>query len=71
MEELWTLDQEQFENLKPVHGLIFLFKWVADDQPMGTLVTDSRANDMFFAKQVTRVVTARDDAADGVCNVSP
>lgn len=58
MEELWSLDKEQFENLKPVHGLIFLFKWVPDDNPEGTVVKDSRADDMFFAKQVrTRVAT--------------
>ena len=52
MEELWSLDKEQFEKLKPVHGLIFLFKWVPDENPQGTVVKDSRADKMFFAKQV-------------------
>lgn len=52
VEELWSLDQEQFTNLKPVHGLIFLFKWQKEDQPQGTVVVDSRADQMFFAKQV-------------------
>ena len=52
MEELYSLDQDQFERLKPVHGLIFLFKWVADEDPAGTVVKDSRADSMFFAKQV-------------------
>ncbi len=50
VEELWSLDQ--FEDLKPVHGLIFLFKWVPDENPGGTLVRDLRADTMFFAKQV-------------------
>lgn len=52
MEEIYSLDEEQFRDLKPVYGLIFLFKWVHDENPQGTLVKDSRMQDMFFAKQV-------------------
>lgn len=52
VEELWSLDPEQFENLKPIHGLIFLFKWVQDDEPSGSIVQDSRLEKIFFAKQV-------------------
>lgn len=52
VEELWSLDKEQFVNMKPVYGLIFLFKWVKDENPQGTVVLDSRADNMFFAKQV-------------------
>ncbi|XP_034943146.1 ubiquitin carboxyl-terminal hydrolase isozyme L5 [Chelonus insularis] len=52
VEELWSLDDEQFENLKPIHGLIFLFKWFQDDEPAGTLVQDNRLDKIFFAKQV-------------------
>ncbi|XP_063244882.1 ubiquitin carboxyl-terminal hydrolase isozyme L5 [Bacillus rossius redtenbacheri] len=52
VEELWSLDAEQFENLKPIHGLIFLFKWVKDDEPSGSVVQDSRLEKIFFAKQV-------------------
>jgi ubiquitin carboxyl-terminal hydrolase L5 len=52
VEELWCLDDEQFAHLKPVHGLVFLFKWVPDENPAGTVVQDDRANQMFFAKQV-------------------
>lgn len=52
VEELWSLDADAFENLKPVHGLIFLFKWVQDDEPAGSVVQDSRLDKIFFAKQV-------------------
>ncbi len=50
VEELWSMDM--LEQLKPVHGLVFLFKWTPDDTSKGSVVTDSRAQDMFFAKQV-------------------
>ncbi|XP_057663995.1 ubiquitin carboxyl-terminal hydrolase isozyme L5 [Diorhabda carinulata] len=52
VEELWSLDGEQFNNLKPIHGLIFLFKWTKDDDPSGSLVQDSRLEKIFFARQV-------------------
>lgn len=54
VEELWSLDAEQFKNLHPIHGLIFLFKWVQDDEPAGFVVEegDSRQWNIFFAKQV-------------------
>ncbi|GLV33924.1 Ubiquitin carboxy-terminal hydrolase L5 [Carabus blaptoides fortunei] len=52
VEELWSLEAEQFENLKPIHGLIFLFKWVQDDEPSGSVVQDTRLEKLFFAKQV-------------------
>eukprot|EP00118_Oscarella_pearsei_P028927 m.3288 g.3288 ORF g.3288 m.3288 type:complete len:365 (+) comp9227_c0_seq2:22-1116(+) len=51
VEELWSLDEAEFEKLEPVHGLIFLFKWRPDEKISGSLVTDSRRNDVFFAKQ--------------------
>lgn len=37
---------------RPVHGLIFLFKYVQDDEPAGTVVRDNRLEKIFFAKQV-------------------
>ncbi len=56
VEELWSLDM--LEELRPVHGLIFLFKWTPDEgsggPAQGTVVTDSRAENMFFAKQVKK-----------------
>jgi len=52
VEELWSLDKEQFADLKPVFGLVFLFKWTADEEPAGSVVQDSRLDKIFFAKQV-------------------
>ncbi|CAH0547192.1 unnamed protein product [Brassicogethes aeneus] len=52
VEELWSLDGEQFESLKPIHGLIFLFKWTKDDDTSGSVVQDSRLEKIFFARQV-------------------
>uniref|UniRef100_A0A8C7VLD5 Ubiquitin carboxyl-terminal hydrolase n=1 Tax=Oncorhynchus mykiss TaxID=8022 RepID=A0A8C7VLD5_ONCMY len=52
VEEIWSMEPENFENLKPVHGLIFLFKWQPGEEPGGSIVQDSRLDNIFFAKQV-------------------
>lgn len=52
VEEIWSLEADSFKNLEPIHGLIFLFKWVQDDEPSGSIVTDNRTEKIFFAKQV-------------------
>lgn len=52
VEEIWSLDNESFENLRPVLGLIFLFKWVPQEVPNESVVVDSRLDRIFFAKQV-------------------
>lgn len=52
VEELWSLDAEEFKNLGLVHGLIFLFKFLKNEEPTGSVVSDSRLDDIFFAKQV-------------------
>jgi len=52
VEEIYSLDESMLQQYKPVYGLIFLFKWVHDENPQGSLVKDSRVLDMFFAKQV-------------------
>lgn len=41
MEELRSLEPENFEELKPVDGLIFLFKWQPGEEPAGSVVQDS------------------------------
>lgn len=38
---------------RPVHGLIFLFRWIGEDQPDGPIVKDSRIDKIFFAQQVS------------------
>ncbi|XP_041127084.1 ubiquitin carboxyl-terminal hydrolase isozyme L5-like [Polyodon spathula] len=52
VEEIWSMEPENFEKLKPVHGLIFLFKWQPGEEPAGSIVQDSRLDHLFFAKQV-------------------
>ncbi|XP_033116448.1 ubiquitin carboxyl-terminal hydrolase isozyme L5-like [Anneissia japonica] len=52
VEEIWSLDETSFANLKPVHGLIFLFKWKQGIEGSGSVVLDDRLNTIFFAKQV-------------------
>lgn len=52
VEELFSLDVENFEELKPIFGLIFLFKCVNDDLSEGTVVQDNGLDQIFFAKQV-------------------
>lgn len=52
VEELWSFSQDNFEHLKPIHGLIFLFKWIPGHDETGQVITDSSASNIFFAKQV-------------------
>ncbi|KAM3968687.1 ubiquitin carboxy-terminal hydrolase L5 isoform 1-T2 [Aphomia sociella] len=52
VEELWAIDDGIFENLRPVHGLIFLFKYLQHEEPSGPVVTDNRLDKIYFAKQV-------------------
>jgi len=52
VEELWGLDKENFAKLGNVHGLIFLYKWQANEEPSGSIVVDDRLDKIFFAKQV-------------------
>lgn len=38
--------------IRPVHGLIFLFKWIGNTEIDGHYVTDSRLDNIVFIKQV-------------------
>jgi len=50
VEELWSLEENAFSDLKPIYGLIFLFKWKGDDEEQGKILFGD--TDVFFAKQV-------------------
>ncbi|XP_073242551.1 ubiquitin carboxyl-terminal hydrolase isozyme L5-like [Porites lutea] len=52
VEEIYSLDEASLEDLRPVHGLIFLFKWKPGEEPAGPIVHESRSLGIFFAKQV-------------------
>ena len=56
-EEIYSLSKDLLAPLNPVYGLIFLFKWVKDDKPQGTVVKDSRLEEIFFPKQVHTLTT--------------
>lgn len=51
VEEIYSLeDIHQLEALKPIYGLIFLFKWVKDPVPRETL--EIYDDELFFARQI-------------------
>ncbi|XP_002119457.1 ubiquitin carboxyl-terminal hydrolase isozyme L5-like [Ciona intestinalis] len=52
VEEICSLDSDSFKDLKPVHGLIFLFKYDQDMKTEGTILDQTTQSDIFFAKQV-------------------
>merc|ERR1719361_85866 len=53
VEELWGLEDSDFERLSPIHGLIFLFKWDKSQQTeISENVLDEVPEGVFFAKQV-------------------
>ncbi|SAL98073.1 hypothetical protein [Absidia glauca] len=51
VEEIWSLDDESMAELKPVYGLIFLFKWV-NGQPQPVMTDSGPTDHIFFANQV-------------------
>ncbi|KAG1250283.1 hypothetical protein G6F68_012882 [Rhizopus microsporus] len=53
VEEIWSLDEGTMEELKPVYGLIFLFKWQNNRNHQNDLPPpDMTADHVFFANQV-------------------
>jgi len=63
-------DKELFQDLNPVYSLIFLFKWTADEEVVGTIVQDSRLDNIFFAKQVINNACATQAILSALMNIS-
>nr|XP_040040819.1 ubiquitin carboxyl-terminal hydrolase isozyme L5 isoform X2 [Gasterosteus aculeatus aculeatus] len=68
VEEIWSMEPENFDNLKPVHGLIFLFKWQPGEEPAGSIVQDSRLDQIFFAKQMKGLALSNSEVIRQVHN---
>lgn len=51
MAELWSMDSDLLHDLKPIYGLIFLFKWVEEIDGRA-IDPDYEDRGVFFASQV-------------------
>lgn len=51
VEELWDFEDETFNRLKPIYGLIFLFKW-QEDKRENLDIPVVKPQNLFYAKQV-------------------
>ncbi|KAG8960456.1 hypothetical protein FRC03_006504 [Tulasnella sp. 419] len=70
VDDLWSLDEASLTALKPVHALIFLFKWVggADEKGGGAGSYDEEFPG-FFMRQVVNNACATIAVLNGLCNI--
>lgn len=69
VEELYSLEDSQFADLKPVLGLIFLFKWRPGEEHSGELVLEN--DKIFFAQQVIQNACATQAIVNMLLNTPP
>lgn len=69
VEELYMLDELLFEQLRPIHGLIFLFKWVQESPKKSDLLKTAGSKDTYFAKQVIHNACATQAIVNILLNV--
>ncbi len=55
---------------RPIHGLIFLYKWKPGEEAQGSIVQDSRLRDIYFAKQVINNACATQAVISVLLNIS-
>ena len=70
VEEMLTIEKEDLQRFQKVYGLIFLFKCIDNKTPEGNLVTDSRMESIFFAKQVISNACATQAIINMLLNVN-
>ncbi|KDD74588.1 ubiquitin carboxyl-terminal hydrolase [Helicosporidium sp. ATCC 50920] len=51
VEELYSLDESTLDSLKPIYGLIFLYKWESQSAQSAPVDRDYEHKGLFFAKQ--------------------
>lgn len=58
-DDLYSLDADSLAPLKPIHALIFLFKYVGGDEGESSsgVEVDSGDNGVWFANQVRSIIS--------------
>lgn len=52
------MDEASFAQVKPVYGLVFLFKWTGEKDERATVDASSRPG-LFFARQVRDTISTK------------